>query len=151
MNDTRIISTCKRCMNKCGVYITSSRSRYNITVTTLAFSAWGTTSKDHSTHQWSHLCWKMPKRQSMLNACKSWGRYPLPFGLQSAPLIFTALAYMQQRGISPVDHYLDDFIIPGSTVFYARSMQSSRKIINLVTKLASLGIEIDDTIDPQTN
>ena len=42
----------------------------------------------------------------------------LPFGLRSAPLIFTAVAdalmwMMQQRGVSIVDHYLDDFITLG--------------------------------------
>ena len=42
----------------------------------------------------------------------------LPFGLRSAPLIFTALAdalawVMKQRGVSFVDHYIDDFITLG--------------------------------------
>ena len=39
----------------------------------------------------------------------------LPFGLRSAPKIFTAVAdalesCLQQQGVSAVDHYLDDFI-----------------------------------------
>ena len=43
----------------------------------------------------------------------------LPFGLQSAPLIFTAVAdalqYMMVRnGASFIDHYVDDFITVGS-------------------------------------
>ena len=42
----------------------------------------------------------------------------LPFGLRSAPLIFTAVAdalmwMMQQKGVTTVDHYLDDFITLG--------------------------------------
>ena len=42
----------------------------------------------------------------------------LPFGLRSAPLIFTAVAdalqwVMQKRGVSYVDHYIDDFITAG--------------------------------------
>ena len=42
----------------------------------------------------------------------------LPFGLRSAPKIFTALAdalqwTLQQRGVLTVDHYLDDFITMG--------------------------------------
>lgn len=43
----------------------------------------------------------------------------LPFGLRSAPIIFSALAdalawMMQCRGVSFVDHYIDDFITAGS-------------------------------------
>ena len=43
----------------------------------------------------------------------------LPFGLRSAPLIFTALAdglewVLKQRGVSYVAHYLDDFYHSGS-------------------------------------
>lgn len=39
----------------------------------------------------------------------------LPFGLRSAPLIFSALAYvalwiMRQRGAANTYHYIDDFI-----------------------------------------
>jgi len=42
----------------------------------------------------------------------------LPSGLRSAPLIFTAVAdalrwVMQKRGVSYVDHYIDDFITAG--------------------------------------
>ena len=42
----------------------------------------------------------------------------LPFGLRSAPLLFTAVAdalqwAMQQRGVSWVDHYIDDFVTMG--------------------------------------
>ena len=42
----------------------------------------------------------------------------LPFGLQSAPKIFTAIAdtlqwVMINRGVSAIDHYLDDYITMG--------------------------------------
>ena len=48
----------------------------------------------------------------------------LPFGLHSAPIIFTAVAHakewmFRQRGVSMIDHRLDDFIIvdpPGSSI-----------------------------------
>ena len=43
----------------------------------------------------------------------------LPFGLRSAPLIFSAVAYalqfmMIQNGTKFVDHYVDDFITVGA-------------------------------------
>ena len=49
------------------------------------------------------------------------GRVPdgmLPFGLRSAPIIFTAVAnalewIVHQRGVSDIDHYIDDFVIIG--------------------------------------
>ncbi len=54
----------------------------------------------------------------------STGAYP--FGLRSSPMIFTALADalewgFRQRGVTVVDHYLDDFITigpPGSDICY---------------------------------
>ena len=44
----------------------------------------------------------------------------LPFGLRSAPIIFTAITdalqwILEQRGIFHVAHFLDDFITLGST------------------------------------
>ena len=43
----------------------------------------------------------------------------LPFGLRSAPIIFTALTdalqwILERRGVSHVAHYLDDFITLGA-------------------------------------
>ena len=43
----------------------------------------------------------------------------LPFGLRSVPEIFTAVAeallwVFQQKGVSRVDHYLDDFVTMGA-------------------------------------
>lgn len=48
----------------------------------------------------------------------------LPFGLQSAPKVFTAVAgalerVSRQKGVTFIDHYLNDFITmgpPGSEV-----------------------------------
>ena len=42
----------------------------------------------------------------------------LPFGLRSAPIIFTAVAdalewIVRQRGVNDIDHYIDDFVIIG--------------------------------------
>ncbi len=42
----------------------------------------------------------------------------LPFGLRSAPKVFTAIAdglewCLRQKGVTDVDHYLDDFITMG--------------------------------------
>ena len=42
----------------------------------------------------------------------------LPFGLRSAPIIFTAIAdgiewIIHQRGVQNIFHYVDDFIIVG--------------------------------------
>ena len=43
----------------------------------------------------------------------------LPFGLRSAPLLFLAVAdalqwAMEQRGVTWVDHYIDDFVTLGA-------------------------------------
>lgn len=43
----------------------------------------------------------------------------LPFGLHSAPLLFTAVAdalqwIMRERGVDWVDHYIDDYITMGA-------------------------------------
>ena len=54
----------------------------------------------------------------------------LPFGLHSAPIIFTALAdglewILHQRGIPYIAHYLDDFITLGATGSDQRSSNLS--------------------------
>ena len=43
---------------------------------------------------------------------------PVPFGLRSAPLLFSAVAdalawIMHQRGVRWLDHYIDDFVTAG--------------------------------------
>ena len=48
----------------------------------------------------------------------------LPFGLRSAPILFTAVAdalewIIRRRGVNDIDHYIDDYIIfgpPGSGI-----------------------------------
>ena len=87
----------------------------------------------------------------------------LPFGLRSAPLIFTALAdglqwILQQNGMSYVEHYLDDFITvgpPGSDQCLQNQQiltatcetlgipLAPRKSVGPTTCLTFLGIEID--------
>lgn len=87
----------------------------------------------------------------------------LPFGLRSAPLIFSSLAdalvwIMQQRGVSFVDHYIDDFITlggPGTQECKVNQQimhdtcedtgipMQTEKSEGPCTKLTFLGIEID--------
>ena len=87
----------------------------------------------------------------------------LPFGLRSAPLIFTAIAdgvqwILEQRGVSDVSHYLDDFITigPPSTIQCATNQNiitdtckelgiplAPHKSVGPTTCLVFLGIEID--------
>ena len=87
----------------------------------------------------------------------------LPFGLRSAPLIFTALAdglewVLQQRGVSYVAHYLDDFITVGppssdqchrnQTILFDTCKElgvplAPHKSVGPTTCLVFLGIEID--------
>ena len=87
----------------------------------------------------------------------------LPFGLPSAPLIFTAVAdvlmwLMQTNGVSIVDHYLDDFITIGrpgmdecsknfqcmlETCSTAGVPVEAKKSEGPTTSLVFLGIEID--------
>ena len=38
----------------------------------------------------------------------------LPFGLRSAPLLFTVTGTMEKRGVSWICHYIDDFITVGN-------------------------------------
>ena len=61
----------------------------------------------------------------------------LPFGLQSAPKIFTAIVdalewCMAQEGVQAVYHYLDDFIIldPPSSEVCGESLQILHKVCN---------------------
>ena len=87
----------------------------------------------------------------------------LPFGLRSAPKIFTAVAdalewILRERGVAFVDHYLDDFITwgpPGSNVCsenLARILSTCNELGVLVaaekvegptSRLTFLGIEVD--------
>ena len=87
----------------------------------------------------------------------------LPFGLRSAPLLFTALAdavewVIRQKGVMYIWHYMDDFILAGGpdsdqcAAFIALALQVFRVLgipIELsksegpATTLSVLGIEID--------
>jgi len=87
----------------------------------------------------------------------------LPFGLRSAPKIFTAIAdalewIVRSRGVRHVDHYLDDFVTlgPADTDECATALQTIRRTcdelgVALATEkierpsscLTLLGIEID--------
>ena len=87
----------------------------------------------------------------------------LPFGLRSAPIIFTALAdalqwVIEQRGTSHVAHYLDDFVTVGTPntdqcyinqQIICRTCQelgiplAPHKTVGPSTCLVFLGIEID--------
>ena len=63
----------------------------------------------------------------------------LPFGLRSAPKIFSAVAdalqwILVQKGITNLLHYLDDFI------FVSKSLNEAKeKMVTLVSTFASLG------------
>ncbi len=59
-----------------------------------------------------------PADRRLLGMCKEFVDATFPFGLRSAPKIFTALAdsvewIMRKRGVRCVAHYLDDFIMVG--------------------------------------
>ena len=68
----------------------------------------------------------------------------LPFGLRTAPLLFTALAdalewVIRNRGVSQVFHYVDDFIFAGSP----SSSQCSVAMATAIQVCTELGIPID--------
>ena len=69
----------------------------------------------------------------------------LPFGLRSAPIIFTAVAdalqwTMEKQGVSPVFHYLDDFITLGPP----RSPQCQRNIKGIRQVCRSTGTPLEE-------
>ena len=86
----------------------------------------------------------------------------LPFGLRSAPKVFTAVAdaaeWIAQQGVDQIIHYLDDFLVIGPPKSY-RCKQHIDKVLELfqdlglpvapskledpATCLCFLGIEID--------
>ena len=75
----------------------------------------------------------------------------LPFGLRSAPKVFTAVAgalewYLRQQGVSAVDHHLDDFITigpPNSDV-----CQRNLRTISAVCESLGVPLAIDKTEGP---
>ena len=67
----------------------------------------------------------------------------LPFGLRSAPKIFTAVAdalqwIMTTNGVSFVDHYLDDFITMGPP----ESETCGRNLAQILTLCRELGVQL---------
>ena len=68
----------------------------------------------------------------------------LPFGLRTAPLLFTALAdvlewVIQKRGVNWVFHYIDDFIFVGSPT----SSQCSVAMAAAMQVCTKLGVPIE--------
>ena len=77
----------------------------------------------------------------------------LPFGLRSAPIIFSALAdalawMMLHKGVSFVDHYIDDFITAGRP----RSMECHNNLQIMLETCDNTGtpVEPDKTEGPST-
>ena len=67
----------------------------------------------------------------------------LPFGLRSAPRIFTAIAdclqwIVRQRGVELIEHYLDDFVLMGGP--HDRSCQCG--LDTLISTCAELGVPL---------
>ena len=77
----------------------------------------------------------------------------LPFGLRSAPLIFTAVAdalqwMMEQKGATFVDHYLDDFITVGKPG--SEECASNLKIMHETCNNSGTPVEEDKSEGPAT-
>ena len=69
----------------------------------------------------------------------------LPFGLRSAPLIFTAIAdalqfMMEARGVNPVLHYLDDFVTLGEP----GSKQCNTNLHIMLQTCPDAGVPVED-------
>ena len=77
----------------------------------------------------------------------------LPFGLRSAPLIFTAVAdalqwMMEQNGATFVDHYLDDFVTVGKPG--SEECASNLKIMHETCNNSGTPVEEDKSEGPAT-
>ena len=75
----------------------------------------------------------------------------LPFGLRSAPLIFSAVAdvlawIMKQKGVSFVDHYIDDFVTLGAPL--STQCATNLQIMTDTCEDTGTPIEPDKTEDP---
>ena len=77
----------------------------------------------------------------------------LPFGLRSAPKIFTAVAdalewMIEQEGVCPIMHYLDDFLLVGTP----DGQDCSRSLDTFLTMCDCLGVPIawDKLVGPTT-
>ena len=68
---------------------------------------------------------------------------PSPFGLRSAPKIFSAVVdalqwVMLDSGVSIVDHYLDDFVTMGTP----GSLECRRNLERILAVCADLGVPL---------
>ena len=77
----------------------------------------------------------------------------LPFGLRSAPILFSAVAdalqwIMQRRSASDVDHYVDDFITVGRPG--TDECSNNSRIMHQVCAEAGAPVEEDKTEGPAT-
>ena len=78
----------------------------------------------------------------------------LPFGLRSAPLIFSALAaalalVMRKHGVTWVEHYIDDFItvgVPGTL-----SCTKNAAVMHEICQEVGLLVELDKDKGPATS
>lgn len=75
----------------------------------------------------------------------------LPFGLRSAPVIFSAVAdallwMMRQRGVSWAIHYVDDFLTIGSPK--SSECQTNMALMHETCTLAGLPLEPSKTLGP---
>ena len=77
----------------------------------------------------------------------------LPFGLRSAPLIFSAVAdalqfMMIQKGATFVDHYVDDFITVGAP--RSTECANNAKIMHHICEMAGTPVEEEKSEGPAT-
>lgn len=75
----------------------------------------------------------------------------LPFGLRSAPLLFSAVAdalawMMQQRGVGWLDHYIDDFVTAGAP--NSDECQQNVSIMKAVCEETGIPIALDKDEGP---
>ena len=68
----------------------------------------------------------------------------LPFGLRSAPIIFTVVAdalqwVMEERGVTFAEHYIDDFITLGAP----GSGECSRNVQLMLQTCESAGVPVE--------
>ena len=77
----------------------------------------------------------------------------LPFGLRSAPMIFSAVAdalafIIKQKGVGWLDHYLDDFVVLGPP----KSDKCSRDLKVALETCGEVGMPVaeEKTMDPST-
>ena len=110
-----------------------------------------------------------PEDRHLLGMLWNGGLYvdtALPFGLRSAPIIFTAIAdaiewFMKRRGVTDIFHYLDDYLIIGgplgkqceqdlqqflSILQWLKVPVAEDKLEGPTTCLTFLGIELDSQL-----